>query len=122
MPILRLPELVDLNTYINAERRNRFVGAKIKREMTELVALECMAQRIPPWQLRKTPLKRMVFLWKHKNRRKDPDNLEFGKKFILDGMVQAGVLGGDGWEQLGKVETVHRHVIAKDPGVEVIFG
>jgi len=118
MPILRLPELVDLNAYIGAMNRNRFMGAKIKREMTELVAYECMAQRIKKGQ----KIKRLTFLWKHKNKRKDPDNLEFGKKFILDGMVQAGVLTGDGWKQLGAVETVHRHVIdKKDPGIEVIF-
>jgi len=31
-------ELTDLNTYINAERSNRYAGAKIKREMTDYVA------------------------------------------------------------------------------------
>lgn len=32
-------ELVDLNTYINAERSNRYAGAKIKQEMTDYITL-----------------------------------------------------------------------------------
>ena len=37
-------ELVDLNTYISAERRNRYAGAKIKQEMTDYITL--LAKRL----------------------------------------------------------------------------
>ena len=32
-------ELVDLNTYINAERSSRYAGAKIKAEMTDYITM-----------------------------------------------------------------------------------
>jgi hypothetical protein len=33
-----------------------------------------------------------------KNRRRDQDNIAAGKKLVIDGLVQAGVLAGDGWK------------------------
>ena len=82
-------EFTDLNTYINAERSNRFMGAKIKREETERVM----------WSLTKAPKLKgkfyMRFCWYSKNSRKDPDNIAFAKKFILDGMVKIGMIEND---------------------------
>lgn len=43
---------------------------------------------------------RIIFRWYCKNQKKDPDNISFAKKFILDGMVKAGVLENDGWKQV----------------------
>lgn len=42
-----------------------------------------------------------VFRWTVKDRRKDKDNIAFAKKFILDGLVEAGILPNDGWEYVG---------------------
>lgn len=39
---------------------------------------------------------RFGFLWIEKERRRDPDNIAAGKKFILDALVTAGVLPSDG--------------------------
>jgi len=39
----------------------------------------------------------LLFVWHEKNRRRDKDNIAFGKKFILDALVQAGILSDDGW-------------------------
>ena len=41
------------------------------------------------------------FNWYLKNRRKDKDNVSFAKKYILDGMVDAGLIENDGWKQIG---------------------
>lgn len=35
------------------------------------------------------------FLWVEKDRRRDLDNVAFAKKFVLDGLVQAGVIADD---------------------------
>ena len=35
------------------------------------------------------------FTWVEGNRRRDIDNVAFAKKFVLDGLVQAGVIGND---------------------------
>jgi len=41
-----------------------------------------------------------------------------GQKFILDGLVQAGVLSNDGWKQIGKV-THDFKIDRQNPRVEV---
>lgn len=88
-------ELVDLNTYINAERSNRYAGAKIKSEMTDYVTL--LAKGL------KTEIRapvRITYRWYCKNKRKDKSNIAFAKKFIEDGLVVAGVLKNDGWNDI----------------------
>lgn len=114
---LTLPELVDLNTYISAERSNRFLGAKIKKQMTQLVSMECLAQRAP----RMNKITRFELSWFHKNKRKDFDNVEFGVKWIKDGMVTAGTIPNDGWEHFPP-QTIHNHSVKKDAsGVGVLI-
>lgn len=89
-------ELVDLNTYINKERGNRYAAATIKEEETRRVYWECKAQKL-------SRIDSPVFVacsWFCKNKRKDRDNIAFSKKFILDGLVKAGVLSNDGWDDI----------------------
>lgn len=88
-------ELTDLNTYINAERTHRQSGAKIKKSNTDL----CL------WQLKgcrdKLDGKQHIsFRWYLPNKKKDPDNISFAKKYILDAIVKAGILENDGWKQI----------------------
>ena len=84
-------ELTDLNTYVNKERANRFAAAAIKEKETNRVYWECKSQKIG----RVTPPIVLECHWFTKNLRKDADNIAFGKKFILDGLVKAGVLLDD---------------------------
>lgn len=106
-------ELTDLNTYINAERSNRYIGARIKREMTDYITL--LARRLKT-EIR-TPV-RITYRWYCKNKRKDKSNIAFAKKFIEDGLVNAGVLKNDGWNDIEGFND--RFYIDKDnPRVEV---
>jgi Holliday junction resolvase RusA-like endonuclease len=78
-----------LNEYTNANRKNRHIGAKMKYEYTEQVRLLC---------LRLKPLKypgEFQFTWVEANTKRDPDNIVFAKKFILDGLVEAGIIPDD---------------------------
>lgn len=89
-------ELPDLNTYINAERSNRFVAAKMKKEATEAVAWHSKMKR-------NHGLKAPFFIefeWHCKNTRKDKDNISFAKKFILDGLQMSGVIPQDDWKTI----------------------
>ena len=88
-------ELADLNTYINAERSNKYIGAKIKRETTDYITV--LAKRLKT-EIR-TPV-RITYRWYCKNKRKDKSNIAFAKKFIEDGLVTAGVLKNDGWNDI----------------------
>jgi Holliday junction resolvase RusA-like endonuclease len=115
--VIYLDPLVDLNEYINAERSNRFHAAKLKKEETERVAWQIKKQKIPAFQT----ITRIVFIWKHKDKRKDFDNVEFSQKFIKDGMVMAGIIKNDSWLYF-PTTTIHDHLVdRKHPGCEVLI-
>lgn len=78
-----------LNEYIAAMNRNRHIGNKMKQTYTELVAWHSKALR--PYD---TPIE-IHFTFQESNRKRDPDNIVFAKKFILDGLVMAGVIPND---------------------------
>lgn len=83
---LKLPSL---NEYINECRKNRYAGGKMKRQVeTDIM-----------WFLKKLPVYekpiKIHFHWIEDNKRRDLDNVAFGKKFILDSMVKAGRLKDD---------------------------
>ena len=88
-------ELTDLNKYINSMNRNRFIGNKVKQQDTELVM----------WQTKniKKVTEQPVFIsidWYTPDIKKDPDNVAFAKKSLLDGLVKNGILENDGRKQI----------------------
>ena len=83
-------DFVYLNEYINTERRNKYEAAKIKDKLTSAVAWQCKAKQCH----KPTGKVDMIFKW-HVKGRHDSDNIAFAKKFVLDGMVQAGLLEND---------------------------
>ena len=113
---LRLPELTSLNKYIRAERGNRYVAAKIKKAETEIVAWLAKSQLKPVEKINK-----ITFIWQHKNKKKDMDNVEFCQKWIWDGLVMAGIIPNDTW-RYRPTRTLHKHEInKKGPGCVVII-
>ena len=85
-------ELTDLNTYIKAERTHRNEAAKIKKSETNAVMWICWSQQ------RGVQVEKPVDVtihWYVKNKKKDPDNIAFAKKFIMDGMVKAALIPQD---------------------------
>jgi len=89
-------ELPTLNEYIGAERASKFYAAKMKKEATERVFWEIKAQT-------KHLTADKIFLtiiYYCKNKRKDKDNIAFGKKFIFDGLQKSGVIPNDGWDNV----------------------
>lgn len=80
--------LAKLNEHDAANRKHRIVGAKLKEEMTNLVALQLMGKAPAP-----TPCT-VTFYWRYSTKH-DYDNIRFGCKYILDGMKRAGVIPDD---------------------------
>lgn len=82
-------KLPSLNEYIEAERTNRHIAAKMKRETEQFIV----------WQLKRMkPIERKIcirFIWYEETARRDPDNVCFAKKFILDAMQKCGKLKND---------------------------
>lgn len=67
---------------------------------------------------------RLICTWVEKDRRRDPDNVTAAVKFVLDGLVAAGIIAGDGWEHVSAIE--HNWTVAgkgrgvySSPGVVV---
>jgi Holliday junction resolvase RusA-like endonuclease len=82
-----------LNKYVNAERTNKFMAAKIKREETEIARLHFIGKKF------KTPCK-IKFTWLVCDKRSDLDNIAYAKKYILDGMYKSGAIPNDGMKHI----------------------
>lgn len=109
---LRLP---GLNEYVNACRGNAYSGANVKKQV-ETAIFYVLAQQLPGLRIHK-PV-HVDFLWVEQNKRRDKDNIAFGKKFILDALQKAKVLSGDGWTQVDGF-TDSFAVCRNNPHVEV---
>ena len=93
--------LPGLNEYINAERRNRYTGAALKKRAQSIVAI--YARSLDRWRPEK-PV-HMIYHWYEPNQRRDKDNISsFGRKVIQDALVQIGILNDDGWKDISGFE------------------
>lgn len=98
------------NEYINACRINRYAGGKMKADEEQKLIWAIREQGGQPL----TPPLKMRTRWYEKNKRRDHDNIVFSKKFILDSLQKAGVIGNDNWGWIsGFEDTV---LLAKDHG------
>lgn len=84
-------QMPNLNDVIAASKRHWSYYSKEKKRWTEVAALEAKAQGLTPMRL-PVWVRTTYYL---KTRRSDPDNLRVAIKFILDGLVQAGILEDD---------------------------
>ena len=84
----RLPSLNDVN---EANRANKYRGAKLKHETDAALMLVIKAAHLKP--VTNPCIVHMLFV--EPNRRRDVDNVESGKKSSLDALVKAGVLVND---------------------------
>lgn len=87
--VITIPlKLPSLNEYINACRYNKFKGAKMKKDTQKDIAPYLLS-------LPKLNHVKIDFEWYEGNKRRDLDNVHFGKKFILDTLVELGKLKDD---------------------------
>ena len=89
-------QLPSLNTVIEANRANRYMGNKLKKDVEELIgwAIKQAQTRgnLTMWQ---EPCD--IFIeWHEKSKRRDVDNIQSSQKFILDALVKNGILHDDG--------------------------
>lgn len=105
--------LPSLNAYINAERRNRYMAAKMKKDAQEAIL----------WQL--SGLEPLYgphfyhFTWLVKDYRKDPDNISaFGHKIIFDAMQVSGVLDNDNLKNV--VGLADTYIVNGETGVIIV--
>jgi hypothetical protein len=92
----------------------------MKKGWTGLVEMMIREARIKPVETAY-----LVCYWYEESKRRDPDNIRVGEKFIWDGLVAAGVIKNDGWKQHGGSFPVYKSVKEDYPihpvGVEVML-
>lgn len=104
-------DFVDMNSYINIERSNRYAAAKIKREEKEFIVWTVKKRYLGAYPVTLTV--RPHF----KDKRRDLDN--FRLKGLIDGLVAAGVIKNDNLNCINKI--VIEPVFSDEIGVEVII-
>lgn len=108
----RLPSL---NEVIATARGNKFAAARQKKDLTRLVAMNAQVQRMPrcTWPVE------ITMTWIEKDARRDLDNIASGAKFILDGLVQAGVLPDDSRKYVRKLAHLFPPPDKANPRIEI---
>ena len=98
-----------LNEYINACRRNKYAGGKMKKDLSEAIRSFLPSQ--PKMTL--TPPFDLHFVFYEQTKRRDKDNvISMGVKGTLDAFQEHGILGNDNWVW---IETIKADVLlAKD--------
>lgn len=116
MLILTIPgELPNLNEYTKANRTSKYNGARMKQKAENKITHYIMQQLSGAITLDKAFLK---FVWVEKNKKRDPDNVAFAKKFLLDALVTNGILKNDGWSCIEGFEDKFR-VDKERPRIEI---
>lgn len=116
--VLRLQgELPALNEIIGASKAHWSNYARVKRQNTYLVALQCRAQHLSPID---GPVE-ISFLHYRPSRKKDPDNVAAGaQKMILDGLVKAAILPNDTMQYVAALH--HAFEVDRDnPRIDVLI-
>lgn len=100
MAVMVIPgRMPGLNDYVRAERANRYMASSMKKQQTERAGVAAVEQGMPKFPGRVE----IAFTWVEENRRRDMDNVAFAKKFILDGLVRAGVIKDDTPRYIGSL-------------------
>lgn len=102
-------KLPSLNEVINAQRTNRYMGNKFKQDIESAIGMyikqALTAGTLEPME--EQPCE--VFIdWHEATQRRDADNIQSAKKFILDALQKEGVLKRDSRKY---VKQIHDRII-----------
>ena len=117
MQLFIIPGRLDgLNEYIDFCRKNKYAGAKAKKEnqgkVVAAIIDSCHIEKITSFPIT------LKIKWVEKNKRRDIDNVTFGTKFIQDAMVEMGIIPDDSQKFINGI--VHEVTVDKDnPHIEV---
>jgi Holliday junction resolvase RusA-like endonuclease len=98
-----------------AGKKSRWHYGLLKRNWNMTISLYIKQAKLKPM-----PCVRVSFLWHERNKRRDPDNVMSGAKFILDALVSCKILPDDGWDEIRGI--THSYTVsATNPGVMVVL-
>ena len=108
-------ELPSLNAVLAGAKRHWSSYAALKKALTNKIAWIAKGQLTP---IPNGPVD-LVFRWVTKNRKADPDNISHGAKYIIDGLVAAGILPNDGRKTIRSLTHHFPDPDPKSPRVEI---
>lgn len=113
-------KLPNLNDYTRANRtvnRGYSLGSKMKKETEEIISFYIMRDLKGIHFDKKV---KIDFKWYEENKKRDIDNVAFGKKFILDALVRNGIIQTDGWRGVAGF-TDSFFIDKNNPRIEVLI-
>lgn len=109
-------KLPSLNEVISANRSNPYRGAKLKKEVQGLIGIYIRQAKIRN-HLRHIEKPVIVDIeWHERTKKRDADNIQSSQKFILDALVECGILTDDSRQYVKQIN----HVIMDDKRNRVI--
>ena len=107
-------QLPTLNEMIRTARGNKFASASQKKKYTDLVATEILVQTLRPYFAAIS----LDLTWIETKKKRDPDNCFGGVKYILDGIVAAGIIDDDDRDHVASI--TNRIAVGDSRGVVAI--
>jgi len=104
-------KLPSLNQVICKDRGNKFAGAVYKKD-TEKVISRYIQLALKTGELKPVSEPCIIRIdWYEKTKRRDVDNIQSSQKFILDALVNNGILHDDGRKY---VTQIYHHIFDSD--------
>ena len=101
------------NKYINAERTNKYIASKIKKQEKEIVRYLC--KNLKPIEKYPITIKIKKYV---KNKNTDIDNIRI--KGLIDGLVDIGILKNDNFNYINKI-VLEAEVSNEKNGIDIDF-
>ena len=104
-------KLPSLNDVIGKNRTNRYMGAKLKRdiqdEIGQYIRLAVLHGDAAPQGKQCT----ISITWHERTKKRDVDNIQSAQKFILDAMVEQGIIHDDSRKYVAQI---YHHIVDDD--------
>lgn len=108
-------KLDGLNEYTRDNRANKYQGSnskKINQQTAKIAIYKAKLKKVDKYPIQ------LKIVWYEPNKRRDIDNITFATKFILDALVETGIIENDSQKYVNSIS--HRVRIDKDnPRIEV---
>ncbi len=101
-----------MNSIVNEARKNKYESSKTKKQWTDDIAILAHGGKTFPGKVW------INWIWHIKNLDRDEDNIASARKFICDGLVQAGIIKDDSCRII-QTPVVHWHIHDVEDFVEV---
>lgn len=97
-----------LNDVINKNRYNRYAGNEFKQSIQEKIGWD-IKQALTMKTLKPVSKPCVIYIdWHEKTKRRDVDNIQSSQKFVLDAMVENGILPNDNRRY---VKQIHHNIV-----------